>query len=139
MNRGIVNIKTGFWITVPAFFVGMLWPAVLSAQDNLNTDNQSTEQILFMNLNDIPLMPGLEELPDHTLIFDKPGGRIIESAMVAQNINRDAIELFYNQTLPQLGWVRINQNAFIRRNEKLHLSIEEEEKYSVLFLRIEPR
>jgi len=134
MNRGIADIKTGFWMMVPAFLMGVLWPSALPAQEY-----QDTEQILFMNLNDIPLMPGLEELPDHTLIFDKPGGRIIESAMVAQNLDRESIESFYNQTLPQLGWVRIAQNSFIRRNEKLYLSIEEEEEYNILFLRIEPR
>lgn len=133
MNRGIVNIKTGFWMVVPVFFMGILWPCVLPAQEH-----QDTEQTLFMNLNDIPLMPGLEELPDHTLIFDKPGGRIIESAMVAQDLDRESIESFYNQTLPQLGWVRIARNSFIRRNEKLYLSVEEEEEYSILFLRIEP-
>ncbi|HEY9548625.1 MAG TPA: hypothetical protein VIR45_03910 [Kiloniellaceae bacterium] len=28
---------------------------------------------------DLPLMPGLKELPDSGLVFDKPGGRIVEA------------------------------------------------------------
>ena len=124
---------------VPAFFMGVLWPSVLPAQEDQYQDNQNTAQVFFMNLNDIPLMAGMEELPDHTLIFDKPGGRIIESAMVVQNLDRKSIESFYDQTLPQLGWIRSDQNSFIRRNEKLYLDIEEEEEYNILFLRIEPR
>jgi hypothetical protein len=128
-QKWITRIKRVMTICVLVF----LWPSALPAQEN-----QDAEQIVFMNLNDIPVMQGMEELPDHTLIFDKPGGRIIESAMVAQNLDRETIESFYDRTLPQLGWIRTDRQTYIRRNEKLSMTIEEEDNYRILFLRVEP-
>ena len=47
--------------------------------------------------------------PDEAaLIFDKPQGRIVEMAAIADNekgqISRAAVEAFYRASLPNLGW-----------------------------------
>ena len=51
---------------------------------------------------------------------------------------KNSIESFYNQSLPQFGWVKTGNNTFIRHGEKLYLTIEEEKEYSIMSLRVEP-
>lgn len=62
------------------------------------------EPRFFSALNDIPLMPGLYELTEDAVVFDKPEGRIVESAAVSETQETGKIRNFYAETLPQLGW-----------------------------------
>jgi hypothetical protein len=80
----------------------------------------------FTTLNDVPLMAGLTELPDETLIFDKPEGRIVETAAVTDRTGPSAadIEAFYAQTLPHLGWRQVAKGQYLRQNEVLRLDVE---------------
>ena len=64
------------------------------------------ESRFFSELNDIPLMPGLYELTEETVVFDKPEGRIVESSAVSETQEIAKIRAFYAETLPQLGWQR---------------------------------
>ncbi len=67
---------------------------------------------------DLPLMPGLRQVPDAGLVFDKPEGRIVET--YAQGpVNREAVLAFYRRTLPQLGWRAAGEAAFRREGEAL--------------------
>src|SRR3546814_13035596 len=52
---------------------------------------------------DLPLMPGLKELPHGGLVFDKPGGRIVE-AFARGAIAPQAVIDFYDQPPPPHGW-----------------------------------
>src|SRR3546814_17721527 len=45
---------------------------------------------------DLPLMPGLKELPDSGLVFDKPGGRIVE-AFARGDVTAQAVIAFYDE------------------------------------------
>jgi hypothetical protein len=69
-------------------------------------------------IEDLPLMPGMTELKDRAVIFDKPGGRIVETAASVPAQARE-IEKFYAASLPPLGWVPSAQNVYIREGEKL--------------------
>jgi hypothetical protein len=51
---------------------------------------------------DLPLMPGLTAVDPAPVIFDKPGGRIVETA--ARGASPSTVAEFYRATLPQLGW-----------------------------------
>lgn len=73
---------------------------------------------------DLPLMPGLAEMPDRGLIFDKPGGRIVE-AYAAGAVAPDAVASFYDTTLPQLGWQRDQGGGYLREGERLELTLTE--------------
>jgi hypothetical protein len=74
---------------------------------------------------DLPLMPGLEPLPDSGLVFDKPGGRIVE-AYAEGAVTRQAVLGFYDRTLPQLGWRREAAGTYLREGERLRLDVAED-------------
>ncbi len=74
-------------------------------------------------VEDLPLMPGLREIPEATLIFDKPAGRLVR-AMARGESNPAALWRFYDETLPQLGWRRLATGYFVRDGEGLRITVE---------------
>ncbi len=71
-------------------------------------------------LPDVPAMPGLRAAEAEPLVFDKPGGRIVQ-AVLSGAVPRNAVLAFYDQTLPQLGWRRTTERVFVREGEELRL------------------
>ncbi len=68
----------------------------------------------------LPLMPGLEPVPETALRFDKPEGRIIQ-ALARGDLTSGIVRAFYARTLPQLGWRRTGPGRFVRDTERLVL------------------
>ena len=73
-------------------------------------------------MTEMPLMPGLVEVPDAAVEFDGPTGRIIE-ALAAGAVGVDAVRSFYAATLPQLGWTVSAPGVYRRDAEILNLSV----------------
>ena len=73
-------------------------------------------------VEDLPLMPGLAEVRDAGVVFDKPGGRIVE-AYAEGSVGRSEVIGFYRQTLPQLGWRSLGDTAYQREGERLEIVI----------------
>ncbi|WP_431859814.1 hypothetical protein [Azospirillum sp.] len=71
-------------------------------------------------MGDVPAMPGLTSAESDALVFDKPGGRIVESVMQGA-VERKAVLGFYAQTMPQLGWKPVGSSRFVRDGEELRL------------------
>lgn len=71
---------------------------------------------------DLPLMPGLEEIDGSAVVFSKPEGRIVEVAARGA-ITSEAVRVFYDRTLPQLGWRRQKAGAWQRESERLRLDM----------------
>jgi hypothetical protein len=71
-------------------------------------------------MGDVPAMPGLRAAENGALVFDKPGGRIVESVMQGA-VERKAVLGFYAQTMPQLGWKRVTDTRYERDGEELRL------------------
>ena len=79
------------------------------------------DAVAFVNgIEDLPLMPGLEEAEDRGVVFDTPAGRIVR-ATAAGRVTRAQVVDFYAATLPQLGWRREGETAFLREDEILVL------------------
>lgn len=93
----------------------------------------------FHTLNDVPVMPGLRELPEESLNFDKPEGRIMAVTAISETVAPEAIRRFYSQTLPQLGWTGQPDGSFLRDQERLKLNIEAPEGVSVVRLQVGPQ
>jgi hypothetical protein len=74
-------------------------------------------------LEDLPLMPGLTEVEAGGVVFDKPGGRIVE-AIAEGTMPAADVETFYAGTLPQLGWQSVAPNRFVREGERLAIRTE---------------
>ncbi|MEA2754521.1 MAG: hypothetical protein QOJ54_810 [Aliidongia sp.] len=72
---------------------------------------------------DVPLMPGLAADAGTALIFDKPQGRIVEAAARGP-VSRRAVLAFYQQSLPQLGWLPAGDRRFQRDGERLSLDFD---------------
>jgi len=75
-------------------------------------------------LEDLPLMPGLVAVEEAGVRFDTPQGRIVE-AYATGAVSRGAIEAFYAETLPQLGWREAETGTWLRDGEALQLQIVE--------------
>ncbi len=69
-------------------------------------------------VEDLPLMPGMTELKDSAVIFDKPGGRIVETA-AATAAKPDDVRAFYATALPPLGWTAAKADTYTRNGETL--------------------
>jgi len=89
-------------------------------------------------MEDIPLMAGLYEIPEETLVFDKPEGRIVHAAAASENAGRGEIEAFYNNTLPQMGWRSAGAGSFVRQGEELQISVQQNEGYSLVMFTVLP-
>jgi len=74
-------------------------------------------------LDDLPLMQGMTEKPDDTVIFDKPGGRIVQFSTETTE-SAAAVKDFYQQTLPPLGWKSSQPLQFIRDKEELKIAFD---------------
>ena len=79
------------------------------------------EDGFISDVPDLPLMEGLEEVPEQSFVFDKPEGRIVETFAVGA-VTQDAVVAFYRETLPQLGWAAIGPATYHRDNEQLVLA-----------------
>jgi hypothetical protein len=86
----------------------------------------------------LPLMPGLQNVAGSSVVFDTPTGRIVESA-VAGITTPEEIEIFYAQSLPQLGWERFSETEYRRENEILNLEIVRDADHVVVHFFLSPK
>ena len=84
------------------------------------TATRAQEGGFVAEVADLPLMPGLVEVADAGVVFDKPDGRIVE-AYAEGAVERAAVLAFYGGTLPQLGWRQTGTGRFRREGENLAL------------------
>lgn len=71
---------------------------------------------------DLPLMPGLTQVPDAGTMFDTPSGRVVE-AYAKGKVAVTEIGAFYDKTLPHLGWKKVTAHRYRREGEVLDLEI----------------
>jgi len=76
--------------------------------------------LFIKDIEDLPLMPGLVEELGSGTAFDTAQGRIIE-AYATGPVSEGGVMAFYEKTLPQLGWRRLDIGVFQRENEVLKL------------------
>ncbi len=75
----------------------------------------------FKDIDDLPLMAGLVESTDGSMIFDSGTGRIVESFAEGKVVKQAVLD-FYTSTLPQLGWRQDAPGIFKREGEILKLA-----------------
>ena len=93
----------------------------------------------FESIQDLPLMNGLSERAEDTVVFDKPGGRVIESIAEIHGVSNESVQQYYAAALPQFGWQSPGQNRFVRGNESLELIFENHGDLDVMRVLIRPR
>jgi len=75
---------------------------------SINTDSsylvmKSRDVEYLPEIEDVPLPPGFLPAQDKTTIYDTPSGRIVEVYAEGTGDKQD-VEKFYVETMPQLGW-----------------------------------
>lgn len=99
---------------------------------------QAAEKLDFMaDVADLPLMPGLEEVPDAGMTFDTASGRIVE-AYAEGAVAREDVIRFYLSTLPQLGWEAKADSLFSREGERLQMIYLEDKGALVVRFTLQP-
>lgn len=68
--------------------------------------------------DDLPLMPGMTEIPDTDVSFDTTAGRIV-IAFARTPARAEKIRTFYRTALPQLGWREQSKTGYAREDEVL--------------------
>lgn len=91
----------------------------------------------IVGVEDLPLMPGLIERTEKNLVFDKPGGRIVEAEAIGR-IDMAAARRFYADTLAALGWTPAGPDAYRREDEVLRIVFLRESGSLVLRFSINP-
>jgi hypothetical protein len=76
----------------------------------------------IVGVEDLPLMPGLTEVRDAGIVFETPGGRIVETYAKGAQRRGDIFD-FYRKTLPQLGWQPVGDSAYRRESERLEIVV----------------
>lgn len=96
----------------------------------------------FAGSQDIPIMPGLEELEGRSFSYDKPEGEIIEIVARMEGVNSEQVLFYYDVILPQFGWGKANMvfdgANFYREEEYLDISFEAEGAQSFVKIMIHP-
>ncbi|MGV8997513.1 MAG: hypothetical protein ACOH12_11255 [Parvibaculaceae bacterium] len=72
---------------------------------SLSVSAAQAQQKYLDAVEDMPLMNGLHETGEGGMVFDKPNGRIVRT-IAEGRVGLIAARRFYENTLPQLGWVR---------------------------------
>ena len=77
-------------------------------------------------LDDVPLMPGLTEVPDTGVDFEAASGRIVEAearGTERPGLDRGAVLAFYAASLPPLGWHAAAPARYLRAGEMLEIRV----------------
>ena len=74
------------------------------------------ENVRLNFIDDIPVMDSMKIEPELSFIFDSPSGRII-ILIATSSDGAEAIEKFYSEIMPQLGW-KISGKQYHRGEEK---------------------
>lgn len=109
-----------------------------AGDSNLGQSLHHPPPAFFSAMEDLPVAPGLRELPDQALQFDKPEGRIVELVAEIEAGNEQSVSSFYSATLPQLGWTQKNALLFNREHENLALHFEQSGAQKFLRMTIAP-
>lgn len=78
---------------------------MLLGAGHAHAQNNAQDQRFFETLYDVPVMRGLQELPDYAMTFDKANGRLAEAGASMAGYSADAVMDFYKTALFQMGWL----------------------------------
>ncbi len=92
----------------------------------------------FEALYDGPVMPGLKELPDQAMLFDKPDGRIASVVAASSHLAVEDVRRFYNESLPQLGWKKTSENQYVRDEDRLTMELSKKPPLTIVHFTLEP-
>jgi hypothetical protein len=111
-------LRTFFAAVVAIALVG--GAVVISAAISAGPSPAQEASQFIKDIEDLPLMPGLEEEVGSGTAFDTAQGRLVV-AYATGHVSEGGVMAFYEKTLPQLGWRQVDIGVFQRENEILKL------------------
>lgn len=87
---------------------------------------------------DIPLYNGFIASKDDNINYDSADGRIIDATFKRDGVLASNVRMFYDVTLPQLGWNKKQYQIYERDGETLRLNILEKDGQTFLTFAIRP-
>jgi hypothetical protein len=93
-------------------------------------------ETFLSGIEDVPLAPGMVELPGG-LLFDSPAGRIVDTR-AETDLTTSCVREVYSQTLQQLGWQAMGEMHFRRDNEILKIEFEEKKRPLMVHFTLTP-
>lgn len=78
------------------------------------------DQVFLSVIDDLPLMAGLSETGDGVQ-FESPQGRIADVSATGQ-VDPALVSDFYENALPQLGWIKASSGTYLREGERLKIT-----------------
>ena len=126
-----------------------LFAASLNTESNLNTtsslvDTAPTTTILAPQtkftpaIDDLPLMPNLNPVPQEDVIFvTQHAGRIAESTAQGP-VDIDDVYKFYHSSLPHLGWKIVDARTYLRDGERLRIDAHADGKVTTVRFSVKP-
>jgi hypothetical protein len=115
------------WI-LPVVLVAVALPAFAASPSNVNKTRNPAASVARPTPNfakvidDLPLMPGLTAQEDKDVLFVAGPGRIAQTTATGM-IDIDDVYYYYEDSLPQLGWKKINARIYERGGERLRLDV----------------
>ena len=95
-------------------------------------------QSFVPGFEDVPLMPGLRVVPESSHFFESSAGRLIE-IRASGAVASPAVERFYWETMPALGWRHRKDGSFERTNEVLLIESRRTNGKTTVTFRLFPR
>ena len=83
-------------------------------------------------MEDIPLAPNTNQIRGDNFSFGNEETRVVEAYLTSKNIKESAVENFYLDTLPQLGW------KFAGKSKKTLVFTREQEELDIHFEKTKP-
>ncbi len=122
---------------------GPLYAATLNTSTNLiDTAPPQTvpapETKFTPAIDDLPLMPNLNPVPQEDLVFVVPhAGRIAETTAEGP-VDIDDVYNFYRRSLPHLGWQILDARTYIRDGERLRIDAHANGKVTTVRFSVKP-
>jgi len=119
---GIIPLVLVLAVTLPG--AEGIGPAALAQTANAGADPATAGDAAFVaGTEDLPLMPGLRQMPDTQMVFETGRGRLVE-AYAKGAVTAAQVAAFYAATLPQLGWRTMSDGTgFRREGETLRIDV----------------
>ncbi len=99
----------------------------------------AAEERFFEALYDVPVMPGMEEVPGQAMLFDKPDGRIAVVVAATKVASPSEISAFYDETLTQMGWRKSGVNQYVRGEQRLTVKTQGGARAATVNFTLEPK
>jgi hypothetical protein len=108
-----------FFLTL--FIIMLVIVAAPAAAQGQGKAHVQAQERYFEVLYDVPIMPGMEEVPGEAVLFDTAQGRIASTLAGIKAQSAPAITAYYDRTLAAMGWKKSNENQYVREGQGLRL------------------